>query len=94
MKPESFFCDYGLDEPAEAARKRYPDNTPAVVLTNRSGSAREKNGISIVSLLDVEDEKLMERVRESLADERCGLISCRRMLKKQISRKPGVHAGS
>ena len=94
MKPEGCFCDYDIDELIEVARKRYVDKVPTVDLMQRSGSPKEKDEVCIVSMLDVDDEKLAELVKKSLIDEKCDVISCRRFLKKQISRKLGVEVGS
>ncbi len=94
MKPEGCFCDYDMDELVAVARKRFVEKVPTVDLMESSQSLKEKDEICIVSLLDVDDEKLEALMKESLIDEKCDVISCRRLLKKQISRKLGVHVGS
>ena len=93
MKPELCFCEYDIDELIHVGHKRYVENIPTVELMKNALSEKEKDEICVISMLDVDDDKLEKLRGDRVVDQKCNVISCRRLLRKQIKRKLGIEVG-
>jgi len=93
MKPQFCFCNYDLDELIELGYKKYVKNIPTVELMKEATSEKEKDEICVISMLDVDDDKLEEVMSDMLEDEKCNVLSCRKLLRRQIRKKLGIQVG-
>ena len=93
MKPKFCFCEYDIDELIDLGYRRYVKNIPTVELMNEAISEKEKDEVCVISMLDIDDDKLEEVMGDMTADKKCNIISCRRLLRKQICKKLGIEAG-
>ncbi len=82
--PKGCFCKYGDNELAAIARKKFVDQRSTMDLMESAKSEREMDEVAVISLFDVEDVALSELMKEKLEDDRCSVVSCRKMLKRQI----------
>ncbi len=76
--------NYDFDQIAFFARKRFVEGCDTVALIEQAGSVREKEEIVLVSLLDVEDERIQDLQLSCSHDEECQVTNCREKLKKLI----------
>jgi hypothetical protein len=83
MHPKNCFCQVSPEELLFWARKRYIENIPTLDLLNSVHEARQKEIISIVALLDADDESLLEMMGDvNLPDHH--ILHCREEVKKMI----------
>ena len=82
--PKGCFCKYGVNELAAIARKKFVDQRSTMDLMESAKSETEMDEVAVISLFDVEDAALSELMKEKLEDDRCSVVSCRKMLKRQI----------
>lgn len=76
--------NYDFNHIAAFAKKRYIEGCNTVDLMEAATSDREKEEIVLVSLLDVDDDKIRElRLSCKYADQ-CKAMDCRDRLKKMI----------
>jgi hypothetical protein len=81
--PKNCFCQISSEELLFWARKRYVENVPTLDLLNSVHDARRKEIISIVALLDADDESLLEMMGDiNLPDHH--ILHCREELKKML----------
>ena len=78
------FCKYSINELADIARKKFVDHRSTMDLMESATSETEMDEVTIISLFDVDDAALFELMKGKLEDERCSVVSCRKMLKRQI----------
>ena len=76
--------NYDFDQIAFFARKRFIDGCDTLALMEQANSDREKEEIALVSLLDVEDERIQDLQLSCRHDKTCKVTSCREKLKKMI----------
>lgn len=82
--PKGCFCRYSINELAVIARKKFVEHRSTMDLMASAKSTIEMDEVAIVSLFDVNDETLTDLMKNKLEDERCSVVSCRKMLKRQI----------
>ncbi|MBE9536993.1 MAG: hypothetical protein IMF07_07400 [Proteobacteria bacterium] len=82
--PKGCFCKYSINKLADVARGKFVEHRSTIDLMESAKSETEKDEVAIVSLFDVDDETLVELMKNKLEDERCSVVSCRKMLKRQI----------
>ena len=90
MKPAFCFCKYDIDELIHIGRKKYLEKIPTVELMKEATSRKEKDEVCVISMLDIDDEKLEEVMANKVTDKKCNVISCRQMLREQIKKKLGI----
>ncbi len=78
------FCKYSVNELAGIAKKKFVDHRSTVDLMESASSETEMDEVTIISLFDVDDAVLVDLMKGKLEDERCSVVSCRKMLKRQI----------
>lgn len=77
--------NYDFDHIALFAIKRYVEGYNTVTLLEQAESAREKEEIALVCLLDVEDNKIQDLDLCCGHAGHCKVINCRDKLKKMIA---------
>ena len=85
-KPKLCFCRYRVDELAALAKTKLIDHRSTMDMMENAESDIEKAEIAIISLFDVDDATLRELMEGKLEDGDCNVVSCRRMLKRQIEK--------
>jgi hypothetical protein len=81
--PKNCFCQVSPEELLFWARKRYIENISTLDLLSSVHETRQKEIISIVALLDADDEFLLEMMGDvNLPDHH--ILHCREELKKMI----------
>ena len=85
-KPKLCFCRYRVDELAALAKTKLIDHRSTIDMMENAKSDIEKAEIAIISLFDVDDGTLREIMEGKLEDGDCNVVSCRRMLKRQIEK--------
>ena len=83
-KPKLCFCRYRVDELAALAKTKFIEHHSTIEMMENAGSDTERAEVAIISLFDVDDATLMEVMEGKLEDGDCNVVSCRRMLKRQI----------
>jgi len=83
-KPKLCFCRYRVDELAALAKTKFIEHHSTIEMMENAGSDKERAEVAIISLFDVDDAILREVMEGKLEDEDCNVVSCRRMLKRQI----------
>lgn len=78
--------NYDFDKIAYYARKRFVEGCDTVTLLQSVRSEREKEEIALVSMLDVEDEKIRDLSLSCKYDD-CPVISCRDKLNRLIGKE-------
>jgi hypothetical protein len=76
--------NYDFDQIAFFARKRFIEGCSTVTLLEQAGSAREKEEIALVCLLDVEDDRIQDLYLSCRHSGHCKVMDCRDKLKKMI----------
>ncbi len=81
--PKNCFCQISQEKLLFWAHKRYVENIPTLELLSSVHDARQKEIISIVALLDADDESLLEVMSDvNLPDHH--ILHCREELKTMI----------
>ncbi|MFQ5643609.1 MAG: hypothetical protein ACE5FQ_07910 [Thiogranum sp.] len=75
---------YDFDSIARFAKKRFVDGYTTLSLLERAESEREKEEIALVSLLDVEDDRIRDLELSCRYSGQCKVLDCRDRLKKMI----------
>ena len=83
-EPKLCFCRYRVDELARLAKVKFIELHSTVDMMENAGNDTERAEVAIISLLDVDDATLREVMEGKLEDGECNVVSCRRMLKRQI----------
>jgi hypothetical protein len=81
--------NYNFDKIAFFARKRFVEGCNTMDLMSAARSEREKQEIALVSLLDVEDDKIRDLELCCKYAGRCKVMDCRERLKKLIEGELG-----
>jgi hypothetical protein len=76
--------NYDFDQIAYFAKKRFVEGCNTVTLLGLAESEHEKEEIVLVSLLDVEDDKIRDLQLCCRHSGGCKVIDCRDKLKKMI----------
>lgn len=84
FKPELCFCRYRVDELAALAKTKLMEHRSTMEMMESAKSDIERAEIAIISLFDVDDATLREVMEGKLEDGDCNVVSCRRMLIRQI----------
>jgi len=81
--------NYDFDKIAYFAKKRFVEGCNTIDLMGAAKSRREKEEIALVSLLDVEDEKIQDLQLCCRYASECRIMNCRSRLKKLIEQELG-----
>ncbi len=76
--------NYDFDHIAFFARKRFVEGCNTITLLEQAESEREKEEITLVCLLDVEDDKIQDLQLSCRHAGSCKVTDCRDKLKKMI----------
>lgn len=76
--------NYDFDNIAFFARKRFVEGCDTITLLEQAMSDREKEEIALVSMLDVDDEKIRDLQLTCAHAEKCEVTDCRARLKIMI----------
>jgi hypothetical protein len=76
--------NYDFDNIAFFARKRFIEGCDTITLLEQAMCDREKEEIALVSMLDVEDEKIRDLQLSCSHAEKCKVTDCRDRLKIMI----------
>lgn len=79
--------NYNFDHIVFFARKRYVEGVSTIVLLCNAITEREKEEIALVSLLDVEDDKIHDLKLSCKCAGQCKAIDCRHKLKIMIAQE-------
>lgn len=79
--------NYDFDHIAFYAKKRFIDGCSTIELMEAAKTRREKEEIALVSLLDVEDDKILDLHLTCEYSGPCKAIDCRDRLKKLIEQE-------
>jgi hypothetical protein len=83
-EPKLCFCRYRVDELAELAKTKLIEHRSTIDMMESAKSDTERAEVAIISLFDVDDVTLRDVMEGKLEDGECNVVSCRRMLKRQI----------
>ena len=81
--------NYNFEHIAFFAKKRFIEGCNTVELIEAAKSEREKEEIALVSLLDVEDEEILDLKLCCKYAGKCKATDCRDRLKKMIKEELG-----
>ena len=76
--------NYDFEHISDFARKRFVEGYNTIELLEQAGSEREKEEIALVSLLDVEDDKIRDLQLSCKFAGQCKVTNCRDKLKQII----------
>jgi len=79
--------NYDFEHIVFYARKRYVEGISTIVLLCNAITEREKEEITLVSLLDVEDDKIHDLQLSCKCAGQCKTIDCRHKLKVMIAQE-------
>ncbi len=82
--------NYDFEQIAFFARKRFIEGYNTVTLLEQAKSEREKEEISLVCLLDVEDDQIRDLQLSCRHAVQCKVMDCRDKLKKMIKEDPAA----
>ena len=82
--PSRCFCKYRVDELEEIGRKKIVEKFLTVSLMRKASSARDKDLICVISMLDIDDSIAEIMIREHLANATCDVLACRENLKRRL----------
>ncbi len=91
MPPDKPDClgDYDFEHIAYYAKRRFIDEVSTVTLIAQAKTARAKEEIALVSMLDIRDEDIRDIQLSCRYADKCQIMNCRdrlrKMIKKQIS---------
>ena len=83
INPHHCFCEIPEDELRPWVEKRYRENIPTIKLIHSTRDPHEKEIISIVALLDV-DEKTMLELMGNVEQPEHHIIHCRENVKHML----------
>ena len=82
-RPHHCFCEIPNDELRPWVEKRYGENIPTVELIQSTDDARQKEIISIVALLDVDEQSMLQLMGDVGKPEH-HIIHCRENVKRML----------
>jgi hypothetical protein len=82
--------NYDFEHIVSCARKRFVEGYSTIELMEQARSVREKQEIALVSLLDVEDDRIRDLRLRCIYEGECKVIDCRDKLKKMIEEKLAI----
>jgi len=80
------FCDIPMSELKKWAAKRYEDNIPTVELMKQAKNDHEREVIGVISLLDVEDDMLLD-ILSNVEKSDSHILACRLKTKKYLEKE-------
>ncbi len=83
--------NYDFDRIAFFARKRFVEGHNTITLLEQAKSKREKEEIALVSMLDLEDEKIRALQLSCNHAGQCKVTDCRDMLKTMIEKDLAIN---
>lgn len=87
---KSCLGNYDFKHIVSFARKRFIERCSTIELMEQAESEREKQEIALVSLLDVEDDKIRDLRLSCIYEGECKVIDCRNRIKKMIEEELAV----
>ena len=87
---QSCLGNYDFEHIVSFARKRFIEGCSTIELMDQAASEHEKQEIALVSLLDVEDDKIQGLRLSCIYEGECKVIDCRDKLKKMIEEKLAI----
>jgi len=81
---------YDFNHIVSCARKRFVEGYSTIELMDQAETEREKQEIALVSLLDVEEDRIQDLRLSCIYEGECKVIDCRDKLKKMIEEKLAV----
>lgn len=78
------FGNYDFDHIAKFAKKRFVDGNSTISLLEKARSETEREVISLVCMLDVEDEYVIDVTLDCRYADDCKVTNCRDKLRKLI----------
>jgi hypothetical protein len=81
--PHHCFCEISEDELKPWVNKRYRENIPTVKLIHSTDDPRQKEIISIVALLDVDEESMLQMMGDVDKPDH-HIIHCRENVKRML----------
>lgn len=84
--PPKCFCKYDAHEMREIGYKKLIQGVSTVELLRNAKTAREKELISVVSLLDLDNVVSEIMIREKMSGETCNVLACREILRRRLYR--------
>ncbi len=82
--PQKCFCKYDEHELRDIGYKKLIQRVPTVKLIETAKTAREKELISVVSMLDLDDVVAEIMIKEKMSGESCNVLGCRENLRKRL----------
>ena len=79
--------NFNFNHIADLAIKRFVDGLSTIDLMKHASSEREKEEIAMVSLLDVDDEKMRALELCCKHAEKCSAINCRERLRLLVEKE-------
>ncbi|HEB93815.1 MAG TPA: hypothetical protein ENI94_10215 [Gammaproteobacteria bacterium] len=79
--------DYDFEHIAYYAKKRFIDGISTVTLIAQAKTARAKEEIALVSMLDITDEDIRDMQLSCRYADECRIMDCRDRLRKMITEK-------
>ncbi len=76
--------NYDFDKIAHFAKMRFVEGRNTLSLLEQATTEREKQEIALVSLLDVEDDRIKDLHLSCVHADQCKVFNCRSKLKKMI----------
>ncbi len=87
IHPQHCFCEIPDAELAPWVQKRYGENIPTVKLLHSTDDPSQKEIISIVALLDVDEESMLKLMGDVDKPEH-HIIHCREHVKRMLGMDP------
>lgn len=82
--PPKCFCKYDAHELQGIGYKKLVQGVPTVELIKSAKSPREKELISVVSMLDLDSVVADIMIREKMSGESCNVLACRENLRERL----------
>lgn len=82
--PSKCFCQFNKDDLIPWIDKRYHKNIPTIDLLDEATSEEEKEIVSIVALLDV-DEHILYKIMDKVDMPKHHILNCRDEIKDQLN---------
>ena len=76
--------DYDFDNIALYARKRFVEGISTIDLLLQATTAREKEEIALVAMMDIDESSVENLQLSCLHAERCEVTNCRKLIKQII----------
>jgi len=79
-------CTIPIDEIGVWAEKRFIDEIPTIELLKQARNDRDREIITVVGMLDVDDAKL-HTMLEAAKESDCNIFACRQQLKTWLQKR-------